>query len=570
MRVNGRLAPAAIRLLGYALRERLRFAARVGYSTLLHLRARSHRDGSVPEGRGMSAAIREETPIPADYDGETRRWVEAVLCGDSRPPFPAADPEALHDTLRLRGILPALADLYGRTRSPLYYERLGKLLSATARLADECVPEAWDTSTAALRLTSLLRAAESLAVVDAVLPFADTWLPRFIEAHARALTAGAICEPDGNHRLVNVVGRAALHLLLAPGEALPPTLVDNLARTLNAQFLPDGGHVERAPHYHAQVLALAAFLAGVDERRHGRLSAALAGPMARARAALRVLIAPDGAPVRLGDVGRTFSGRTAAADVRAVLGSMVEPGDGDLEAVLPDSGVARWSWRCSRARATLFVDFGPPGLAHNPGHAHADALSFSFYVDGEEVVSDPGTYLYADDPEAIWFKLGRAHNTLTWPGDGGDELLRFFRWRRLPPTPRLNPPFGDPGNVLLGASLAQRRGRHARRHTRSWVRLPRGLAIVDAVAKEATGAVARIGLHPGTCARRVSPRETAIGFAGGELRIRTTGAGAASHTLETAWYAPVYGSRCSTQAVIWPLQGKGEQVTCCTAIELPA
>ncbi len=570
MQRYGRSAVTAIPSVGRLLRERLRFAGRIGYAAVLHLRSRSHRGRTAPEERRSRAAIRQETPIPPAYDDETRRWVEAVLRGDFRSPFPACDPEALHDTLRLRGVLPALAELYGRTRSPLLYERIGELLLATVRLIDEHAPEGWDTSTAALRLTSLLQAADSLGAVGAVLPFTDSWLPQFIEAHGRPLAAGGICEPDGNHRLINAVGRAALHLLLAPGEALPPALLATLARTLDAQFLPDGGHVERAPHYQAQVLALVALLTGVDERRGGRLRAALAAPTASGLAALRVLTAPDGAPVRLGDVGRTFSGRTAAADVRAALGDLSERADDHLEAVLPDFGIARWSWRCGRATATLFVDFGPPGLDHNPGHAHADALSFTFYVDAQEVVGDPGTYLYANEPEALWFKRAGAHNTVAWPADGRDELLRFFRWRRVPPTPRVQSRPAGRGNVLLEASVAQRRGGLARRHARSWVQRPGGLAIVDAVAKDATGAVARIGLHPVVRTRSVRPRETIIGCAGGELRIRTTGAGSASHTLESAWYAPAYGSRCSTQALIQPLEGRGEPVTCCTTIELLA
>jgi hypothetical protein len=60
-----------------------------------------------------------------------------------------------------------------------------------------------------------------------------------------------------------------------------------------------------------------------------------------------------------------------------------------------------------------FISCGPNGQVGNGGHAHNDKLSFELMLNGEDVVVDPGTYVYTPYPE--WrnkFRSTAFHNTM--------------------------------------------------------------------------------------------------------------------------------------------------------------
>jgi hypothetical protein len=59
----------------------------------------------------------------------------------------------------------------------------------------------------------------------------------------------------------------------------------------------------------------------------------------------------------------------------------------------------------------MLISCGPNGQNGKGGHAHNDKLSFELCVDGEDIIVDPGTYVYTADPE--WrnrFRSTACHN----------------------------------------------------------------------------------------------------------------------------------------------------------------
>ncbi len=394
------------------VREAARLAASVTYRVGLMASP-----GRLVRGRPPAAPsavrLRPAAPVAPGYDPETKLWVDRVLAGSFRSPFAADDPEGAHDALRLRGVLPALAGMCSRGDPAPVLERIGELVRHTAALADRDPVAGWDTSTAALRVLSVLDAVEALERSGTRLLEEQPWIRGFVAAHRRALGAGAVCEPAGNHWFVNAAGRAACRLLLGGRDPLPRAAADGLAAALGRQFLPDGGHVEMAPHYHVQVLALAERLMAADAARNGTLRAALEPAVRGPRQALDGMLAPDGCVARFGDASRSFTGRTVAGDVELVTGAAAG-GEVRPASRLADFGMGRWRWGTAERAFCLFVDAGALGMRENPGHGHADMLSFSLYLGATEVIADPGTYLYADSGEAMWFKRQEAHNTVCW------------------------------------------------------------------------------------------------------------------------------------------------------------
>jgi hypothetical protein len=87
----------------------------------------------------------------------------------------------------------------------------------------------------------------------------------------------------------------------------------------------------------------------------------------------------------------------------------------------PDAG-----WYILRHdRDYCFVVCGPNGLNGLGGHTHNDKLSFELMLDGEDVVVDPGTYVYTSDP--MWrraFRKTSSHNTVSIGGLEQNDISR--------------------------------------------------------------------------------------------------------------------------------------------------
>ena len=79
----------------------------------------------------------------------------------------------------------------------------------------------------------------------------------------------------------------------------------------------------------------------------------------------------------------------------------------------------------------MVVDAGPLGYREIAAHGHADALSFTLSVGGNEFIVDPGTFAY--HTEADWrsyFRGTAAHNTVRIDGQDQSQQGGNFLWLR--------------------------------------------------------------------------------------------------------------------------------------------
>jgi len=77
--------------------------------------------------------------------------------------------------------------------------------------------------------------------------------------------------------------------------------------------------------------------------------------------------------------------------------------------------------------AWLAIDAGPDAEGWQPGHAHADGLTFELWVEGERAVVDYGVSTYESDPGRHETRATASHNTLELGGRDSCEVWGAFR-----------------------------------------------------------------------------------------------------------------------------------------------
>ena len=222
----------------------------------------------------------------------------------------------------------------------------------------------------------------------------------------------------GNHLIKNLKALIAAHRCLdgrtgADAEAW-------LEHEVSRQVLTDGGHYERSPSYHLQVLCdlldVRALIAEEEAPPDwlGDAIARMGGALAFFRhgdGGLALFNDGDvGAPGLLAAAARHLGGRDAAPDS------------------LPECGYHRMA----AGGALVLMDAGPCCPDDLPAHAHADTLSFEFSHLSQRLVVNCGTYAYQD---AAWRNRLRgtaSHSTVCVDGEDSAEVYGTFRLGRRP------------------------------------------------------------------------------------------------------------------------------------------
>lgn len=75
----------------------------------------------------------------------------------------------------------------------------------------------------------------------------------------------------------------------------------------------------------------------------------------------------------------------------------------------------------------LFFDIGEVGPTYQPGHAHADTLSFELYINGRPVIVDTGTSTYELNETRFYERSTAAHNTVTINNENSSQVWAGHR-----------------------------------------------------------------------------------------------------------------------------------------------
>lgn len=317
-----------------------------------------------------------------------------------------------------------------------------------------------------------------------------------------------------------------------------------LERELEEQFLPDGGHFERSPMYHAILLEDVLDLLQLDRMYPDVLPAALVAGL-RERVGgmlrwLRVMRHPDGDIALFNDAAFGIAPPLAALEKYAdALGVAYDAAPLAAIEVLEDSGYVR----LEAGPAVLIADVGEVGPDYLPGHAHADTLSFELSLHGRRVLVNGGTSTYEAGPLRLAQRGTAMHNTVQVDGEDSSEVWSSFRVARRARPRDMRWLEHEDTLVLEGAHDGYGRLPGKVIHSRRWELSGSGLAVVDVLAGSFGEAVARFRFAPG-----FEPAAGEGALAADGIRVVWDNDGAAPGLVAGAWY-PRFGEEHPCQVL---------------------
>jgi uncharacterized heparinase superfamily protein len=268
------------------------------------------------------------------------------------------------------------------------------------------------------------------------------------------------------------------------------------------QILADGGQFERSPMYHALALEdvldlvnITSVFPGSVPARWQRLVDGLPALAQRMHGWLQAMCHPDGEIALFNDAAIGIAPSPAeieryAAELLGTHGDHAREPGARLRNLAPSGYV-----RVERPDAVLILDVAPIGPDYQPGHAHADTLSFELSVFGRRLIVNGGTSHYGTGPEREAERGTPAHSTVTVDGENSSEVWAGFRVARRARPFDLVVTDGARTRVSCAHDGYFRLpGRPA--HRRVWELADRSLCVRDVIEGNYTTAVARFHLHP--------------------------------------------------------------------------
>lgn len=334
--------------------------------------------------------------------------------------------------------------------------------------------------------------------------------------------------------------------------------VEILAAELGEQVLSDGGHFERSPMYHALALEDVLDLLNIARAypgsmvRHRALEQRCSEAARKMLRWLELMCHPDGQIAFFNDAANGIAPSAAALRQYALaLGLDVDQPARGQSADLFESGYVR----LEHGDWCAFFDAAPVAPDYQPGHAHADSLSFELSVAGERLISNSGTSTYELKERRAFERSTRAHNTVEVDRADSSEVWASFRVaRRARPFDRAVTLLGDRSSACCAHDGYRRLPGRPVHQRRLEVDIA-GIRWADRI--DGTGehrAKGFIPLHPGVRVHAHGPRARLITPTGKIYDLR--GEGITAFSVSDGTYGRAFGLVEKRAVLVWLIEGR--------------
>ncbi len=311
---------------------------------------------------------------------------------------------------------------------------------------------AWEPYPTSLRLVNWIKA-YAIPALKNVLPLADMQQSLYVQG--RWLAANVEFHIQANHLFKNAKALAFIGRFFEGKEAAGwlSRAAEILSAELSEQFLPDGGHYERSPMYHAicteDLLDLINLIKSNPGSDLDQLLPEIQTTTHRALDYLSDVTHPDGEIALLNDSAHGVAPKPHEIFDYARRLIDYRPRNGHEEGrviQLRETGYFGYRY----ANDMLLWDCGPMGPQYQPGHGHCDVLSFELTFGGRRIIVDSGVCDYEDSETRRYARSTEGHNTIRVDGLDQSEIWHVFRVARPASVKLLDVSYGQYSITMSG------------------------------------------------------------------------------------------------------------------------
>ncbi|WNZ80061.1 alginate lyase family protein [Pseudomonas sp. P105] len=373
-----------------------------------------------------------------------------------------------------------------------------------------------------------------------------------LAAQADALAQQVEYHILGNHLFANgkALVFAGAYLSGAEADGWLAKGLQILDEEISEQFLQDGGHFELSPMYHATLLWDMCDLVNLAQRSGlpvlGACLPHWQAVVARGLVWLRSMLHPDG---KIGFFNDAAFGIAPDAihieGYAALLGIPAVPSIRGPVAFL--NSATGYAVVTPRVGVKALLDLAQVGPDYQPGHAHADTLSFELSVFGQRLVVNSGTSQYGEGAERQRQRSTCAHSTVEVAGQNSSEVWAGFRVakRARPTIERFD--LQDGLACIQASHDGYRRLSGSPLHRRTWTFTAEALEMMDQVTSDQFVAVSRLYIHPDVTFSQEASGFVANMGAGKKVVIELSGADQV-RIIASTWH-PEFGCTVVNQCI---------------------